>query len=145
MTWLVQPSLVNEPFSDPGLFIDFRFGRRALLFDLGDLTPLAPRQLLRVTHVAANVAKLAELVRDPCGTRAIRPYFIAKGCCRLVKAAVETECAEFPARKNRQPSCRRQASQPFVPTIFFAGLTNNATQCGEWRTRTCDSLYYMEF
>ena len=43
--------LVNGPFGDPGVYVDFRFEKRALLLDLGDNAALAPRHLLRITHV----------------------------------------------------------------------------------------------
>ena len=46
-----DPTLINDPFDDPGLYVDLVFERRALLFDLGDLSRLAPRKLLRISDV----------------------------------------------------------------------------------------------
>ena len=51
MRQLFEPRLVNGPFGDPGLYIDLRDERRALLFDLGDVSALPPRKLLRLSHV----------------------------------------------------------------------------------------------
>ena len=39
--------LVNPPFGDPGLYVEIRWAKRALLFDLGDNTALSPTRLLR--------------------------------------------------------------------------------------------------
>ena len=51
MRHLFEPHLVNGPLGDPGLYVDFRDERRALLLDLGDIAALPPRKLLRVSHV----------------------------------------------------------------------------------------------
>lgn len=51
MTPVFHPILINSPFEDPGVLVDFLFSRQALLFDLGTLTRLPPRKILRTSHV----------------------------------------------------------------------------------------------
>jgi ribonuclease Z len=47
----VQPKLINDPFSDPGLFLPFRYEKRALLFDAGSLSNLSSGDLAKVSHL----------------------------------------------------------------------------------------------
>ena len=51
MTPSFSPHLVNDQFGDPGLFVEVRWSRRALLFDLGDNTSLSPSRLLRAHDI----------------------------------------------------------------------------------------------
>jgi ribonuclease Z len=43
--------LINDPFGDPGVYIEFKHRRSALLFDLGDIHHLNPRKLLKISHI----------------------------------------------------------------------------------------------
>jgi ribonuclease Z len=48
---IFHPRLINGVFEDPGLFIPFFFQRRAVMFDLGDISALSPRDIRKTTHV----------------------------------------------------------------------------------------------
>jgi len=50
----LHPRLVNGRFGDPALFVETLHRREAILFDLGDLTPLSARDLLRVETVCIS-------------------------------------------------------------------------------------------
>lgn len=43
--------LVNDVFGDPGLFVEVRWSKRALLFDLGQNDALGPTRLLRASDI----------------------------------------------------------------------------------------------
>lgn len=55
---LFHPQLVNDPFGDPALYVDCLFEKRALLFDLGDIRKLAPRKILRLSHIFVSHAHM---------------------------------------------------------------------------------------
>lgn len=45
-----HPRLINGPYDDPALYVALAHEKRALLFDLGTLHDLSPRDLLKISH-----------------------------------------------------------------------------------------------
>ncbi|HEX6705762.1 MAG TPA: MBL fold metallo-hydrolase [Albitalea sp.] len=58
MRSLLAHRLVNDAFGDPGLLVSFRDEHRALLIDIGDISALKPRELLRLSHVVVTHAHM---------------------------------------------------------------------------------------
>lgn len=48
---MFSANLINDPFADPGVYLEFKYRPAALLFDLGDLHALSPRKLLKIDHI----------------------------------------------------------------------------------------------
>jgi len=44
-------ALINDPFGDPGVYVECRYRHESLLFDLGDVHRLPPRKLLKVDYI----------------------------------------------------------------------------------------------
>lgn len=59
---LLHPKLVNGRSGDPALYIETLFEKRAILFDLGDITPLPPRKIHRLEHVFVSHAHVDHFV-----------------------------------------------------------------------------------
>ncbi len=53
---------VNDPFEDPAVYLDSKYRRDGILFDLGDLRNLVPRNILKVRHVFVSHAHMDHFI-----------------------------------------------------------------------------------
>jgi ribonuclease Z len=59
---ILHPSLINGRSGDPALYIETLFERRAILFDLGDISALSPRKIQRLEHVFVSHAHIDHFI-----------------------------------------------------------------------------------
>jgi len=59
---LLHPTLVNGRFGDPALYIETLFEKRAIMFDLGDISILSPRKVQRLEHVFVSHAHIDHFI-----------------------------------------------------------------------------------
>ena len=89
------PRLINAAFDDPGLYIPFLFQNRALIFDLGDLTPLSSRDLLKISHAFVTHTHMDHfigfdrLLRTALGREKTLVFFGPEGFIRNVEGKLD--------------------------------------------------------
>ena len=59
---LLHPTMVNGRTGDPALYIETLFERRAILFDLGDITSLSARKIQRLERVFISHAHIDHFI-----------------------------------------------------------------------------------
>ncbi|HEY4736080.1 MAG TPA: MBL fold metallo-hydrolase [Xanthobacteraceae bacterium] len=59
---LLHPTLVNGRSGDPALYVETLFEKRAILFDLGDISNLSPRKIQRLEHVFISHAHIDHFI-----------------------------------------------------------------------------------
>ena len=59
---LLHPSLINGRSGDPALYVETLFEKRAILFDLGDISNLSPRKIQRLEHVFVSHAHIDHFI-----------------------------------------------------------------------------------
>ena len=57
-----HPRLINDPFSDPCIYIPFPYEKRAVMFDLGEINLLTPRDILKISHVFVTHAHMDHFI-----------------------------------------------------------------------------------
>lgn len=57
-----HPRLVNDPFGDPGLFVQLAFENRAFIFDVGDIQSLSSGDLLKISAVFITHTHMDHLI-----------------------------------------------------------------------------------
>lgn len=62
MTPQYHPYMVNGRFDDPVVYVEFRYAKRAILFDLGDIAALTERKLLRISDVFVSHRHMDHLI-----------------------------------------------------------------------------------
>jgi ribonuclease Z len=62
MTPLLHPYLVNDRFGDPALYLEFKFEKRGMLFDLGDLHRLEAAKILRLSDIFVSHAHVDHFI-----------------------------------------------------------------------------------